>query len=545
MSNLNLQDKCHTYDIQDRIKTYEHKLQQDFQDWRELESFSLLLKQKKMPLKADFFARQAESLFLNNHPQIDQDELLFEDIDWADYIESYVDLKRASFTKLKAIRHLYAHGLAEGRLGRYLIAKGKADAAVDFFTSKILKYPQKKRFYLGYQKLLTRLANLAEKTNQAKSLESADIPNRLIKLQLQLIKDNLSLKDKLIEAENSLQQQQYQVEYQAKLNQAENLAKQDLLKLKSLKNEPQYPTAGQISANNVAIAGKADWLFINGGSNSLMKYHTGIKQLSSPEINQWNQLLQQRIEWHKALNIRYQHIFAPNKIAVYPEYYPHNLNIKSDRPIRQLQQECQQPFLYPLDIFLEQKTHYRLYDKQDCHWNFWGCYFAYNLICQSLEIQPQIKLFDTPITITQQKGDLGDKFGVKNRSLQGNLKLKSQIVYDNQVINYCHQGSVRILKNDSIPHGKMIIFGDSFSNPGFPNYTAKTLTTARLSSLFAETLNEVHFVWTPWLDYDYIEQEKPDFVLTEMAERFLVRIPDDLDHLPLNEFAAMKLNQYK
>ena len=104
---------------------------------------------------------------------------------------------------------------------------------------------------------------------------------------------------------------------------------------------------------------------------------------------------------------------------------------------------------------------------------------------------------------------------------------------------------MRILKNDSIPHGKMIIFGDSFSNPGFPNYTAKKRLTARLSSLFAETLNEVHFVWTPWLDYDYIEQEKPDFVLTEMAERFLVRIPDDRDHLPLSEFAAMKLGQYK
>ncbi|HEY9770867.1 MAG TPA: hypothetical protein V6C71_20645 [Coleofasciculaceae cyanobacterium] len=544
MSNLDPQDKFNTYGIEDRIKTYENKLKQDFQDWREVESFSLLL-QEKMPLKADFFARQAESLFLTSYPQIERDKLVFENIDWADYIEFNLDLKRASFTKLKAIRHLYTHGIAEGRLGRYLIATGKADAAVDFFTNKILKYPQKKIFYLGYQKLLTKLANLTAKTNQAKSLESADFPDKLIKLQLQLINHNLSLKAKLLQTENSLQQLEYQVKYQAKLNQADNLAKQDIFKLKSLENEPQYPTVGKTSANNVAIAGKSGWFFINGGSNSLMKYHTGRKQLSPPEINQWNQLLQQRIEWHKALQIKYQHIFVPNKIAVYPEFYPHDLDIKSERPILQLQKECQQAFLYPLDIFLEQKTHYRLYDKQDCHWNFWGCYFAYNLICQLLKIKPQIKLFDTPIKISQQKGDLGDKFGIQTRSLQANLKLKAQIVYDNQVINYCHQGSRRILKNDSISHGKMIIFGDSFSNPGFPNYTAKKRLTARLSSLFAETLNEVHFIWTPWIDYDYIEREKPDFVLTEMAERFLVRIPDDRAHLPLNEFAAMKLSQYK
>ncbi len=543
MSNIELQDKLDTYSIEEQIKAYENKVKQNFQDWQELESFSILLKQKKMPLKADFFSGQAENLFLNSYPQIERDELLFEGIDWADYVEFYIDLKRASFTKLRAIRHLYLHGLVEGRLGRYLIAIEKIDLAVNFFTSKILKYPQKKIFYIGYQKLLTKISNLPETANPNKKIKQQTF-SPLIKLQLQLIKDNLSLKEKLLQTKKRLQQLEYQVKYQEKLNQADNLSKQDILKLKSLKNDPQYPKVGEISNDDVAIAGKADWIFINAGSNNLMEYHTGKKQLSPPKINQWNQLLQQRIEWHQVRQIAYQHIFIPNKIAVYSEYYPHNINVVNNRPIKQLQKKCQQLFLYPIDLFFEQKAHYQLYDKQDCHWNFWGCYFAYSLICQSLGIKPKLKLLDIPLKISKKKGDLGNKFGLKERSPQADFQFTSQIAYDNQVINHCHQGSIRILKNERIPHGKMIIFGDSFSNPGFPNYTTKKRLAARLASLFAETLNEVHFVWTPWVDFAYIEREKPDFVLTEMAERFLVKVPDDRDHLPLNEFAAMKLSQY-
>jgi hypothetical protein len=272
------------------------------------------------------------------------------------------------------------------------------------------------------------------------------------------------------------------------------------------------------------------------------------------KVNQWSALLAQRIQWHNAQKIQYQHIFIPSKIAVYPEYYPHPLEIKGDRPIIQLQKKCHQPFVYPLELFSQSKNQYQLYEKQDSHWSFWGCYLTYQLLCQKFQITPNSQLLDFPIETTKVLGDLGVKFGLTETTLQKKVALASQVVYDNQVINHARQGSIRILKNDRIPHGKMIIFGDSFCNPGIfgksfcnsdiPDHPAEKRLIARLSTLFAETLNEVHFVWTPWVDYDYIEREKPDFVLTEMAERFLVRVPDDHDHLPLEEFAAEKLREF-
>jgi hypothetical protein len=346
---------------------------------------------------------------------------------------------------------------------------------------------------------------------------------------------------------SNIKLQENQAEYNRNLQQAELKNHAEVFKIKSL--APQtYPQIGQVSADNAAIAGKEGWFFINSGTNHPTEYHTGAKRLPLLKVTQWEQLLTQRIQWHQSRKIAYQHIFIPNKIAVYPEYYPHPLELKGDRPIIQLQKKCHQLFTYPLELFAQSKDQYQLFEKQDSHWSFWGCYLAYQLLCQQLQITPNSQLLSFPIQTTQALGDLGAKFGLSETTLQKKVELNSQVVYDNQVINHAHQGSIRILKNARIPHGKMIIFGDSFCNPGIPNCSDKNSDKkrliARLSNLFAETLNEVHFVWTPWVDYDYIEREKPDFVLTEMAERFLVRVPDDYDHLPLAEFAAEKLKGY-
>ncbi len=553
MSNTQTVDKHNIEDVKAEIENYSDGdyIQPKSNNWRELEEFSLWLRQQNKLAEADLFYRQAESLFLQKCPQIDSDDLLFKEINWAEYVEFFSDFKEANYTKLNAIRHLYTHGIAGGRLGKYLIAKGKAGQAITFFNQKILKYPQRKLFYLGYNKLLKQLIDLTESTSLI--LENLSLNNSLLILQRQLIKENLSLKKQLSQSESKfpkldyLDYLDYQVKYNSKLSQAEHESAVDIFKIKSL-NSQQYPEVGQISPDKSAIVGKQGWIYISSGTNHLMEYHIGQRRLPVLKINQWEQLLADRIKWHNSQKIKYQHIFIPNKIAVYPEYYPYHLDIEGNRPILQLQQKCRQLFTYPLDIFSRYKNYFRLYEKQDCHWSFWGCYFTYKLLCQKFEIIPNPELFNFPIEILQSKGDLGAKFGLIERNLQIKLTFNSQIIHDNQVINYGNQGSIRVIKNSNISQGKMIIFGDSFSNPGKPNYTSYTsqnMLAARLSSLFAETLNEVHFVWTPWIDYDYIEQEKPDFVLTEMAERFLVRVPDDRDHLPLHEFAAMKIDQGK
>lgn len=511
-------------------------------NWRELENYSLLLRGQNKLEEADLFYRKAESLFFEKHPQINSKDLLFLEINWIEYVDFFTDFREAKYTKLKAIRHLYTYGIAGGRLGEYLIAKEEVEKAITFFHQKIFKSPKRKLFSLGYVKLLNQLTSLVE--NPPPSLDSLSLNRSLLLFQRQLIKENLSLKEQLSKSENSSPSPDYITKYKSKLRQAERESAADIFKIKSL-NSHKYPEVGKISSNNSAIVGKQGWLYISSGTNHLMEYHIGHRKLPLLKVKQWRKLLSSRIRWHEDQKIKYQHVFIPNKIAVYPEYYPHKLDIRNSRPIVQLKQGYAKLFSYPLDVLSQYKKNFRLYEKQDCHWSFWGCYFTYKLLCQKFGITPNFELLDFPIEILQVKGDLGAKFGLTDRILRPNLKFNSQIIHDNQVINYCKQGSIRVLKNPKISHGKMIIFGDSFSNPAKPNFKRQSRLVGRLSSLFAETINEVHFVWTPWIDYDYIKQEKPDFVLTEMAERFLVRAPDDLDHLPLHEFAMNKIAQSK
>ncbi len=330
--------------------------------------------------------------------------------------------------------------------------------------------------------------------------------------------------------------QSYQTQYLSKLNELSQFSNPDL---------EQEPKPGIISSDSSSIMGKDGWIYIYSGSNKFLDQFRGSLQLDKEQANQWKEILQSRADWHQARNIKYLHLFVPSKLAVYPEFFPEKIIAQGERPIIQLQEICKSLFEYPLEILVRNKKNYRLYEKQNSHWSFWGCFFVYEMLCNKLGIEPNYQLLDYPIEIINEKADLGAKFQMRETRLHKRIKFKSDIVYDNELINYCNRGSIRIIKNNQTNLGKMVIFGDSFSNPGYPEYNQRKRHIHRLSSMFAETVSEVHFVWSPWIDYDYIEQEKPDFVLTEMAERFLIKVPQDENQPSIQEYANSKLAQYK
>ena len=73
-------------------------------------------------------------------------------------------------------------------------------------------------------------------------------------------------------------------------------------------------------------------------------------------------------------------------------------------------------------------------------------------------------------------------------------------------------------RNENAPNSqKLVLFGDSFCEVG----------QSLLTGLLAQTFREVHFFWSNSIDYGYIAEIKPDIVLSELAERFVKRIPDD------------------
>ena len=64
---------------------------------------------------------------------------------------------------------------------------------------------------------------------------------------------------------------------------------------------------------------------------------------------------------------------------------------------------------------------------------------------------------------------------------------------------------------------KVICFGNSFFERGG--------SPSGLSWWFKRLFSEFHFVWSPFVDNDYVRNEQPDIVVCQTIERFLMLIP--------------------
>jgi hypothetical protein len=80
-------------------------------------------------------------------------------------------------------------------------------------------------------------------------------------------------------------------------------------------------------------------------------------------------------------------------------------------------------------------------------------------------------------------------------------------------------GLQRVWTNDSAPLNlRSVVFGNSFfgSNPR---------SASRCNYWFLRMFREHHFVWSPDVDYDYLDATLPDVVVCQTNERFLSSIP--------------------
>jgi alginate O-acetyltransferase complex protein AlgJ len=279
---------------------------------------------------------------------------------------------------------------------------------------------------------------------------------------------------------------------------------------------------------NGVVCGHSNWLYLLAGNNSLMDYHVGAKQLSESEVRGWKNTLQLRHAWHQQREIQYLHVVAPNKICVYPEFYPEALTIVGDRPILQLIEACGDLFIYQQDYLLNLKKEFVLYHETDTHWNDIGSFFAYQQIMelvgspysqQTLNFQ-ELRRFEKEIV-----GDLGRRFSPPKSHVAKLAKVdqpQAQKTFDNEAIN---RGLIKKFENQSGVVGKILIFGDSFSHSLIP--------------FFAESFQSAIYCHAEFVDFDYVEIEKPDIVLSHKIERFMIQLPDDIRSPRVTDYARV------
>jgi len=285
--------------------------------------------------------------------------------------------------------------------------------------------------------------------------------------------------------------------------------------------------------------GRDGWLFLVGGSNAVGDIYNGVFNVGSWQLG-WANLISKRRCEMLGRGIKYLHISAPEKIAVYNRYvnlpwFTDSLLVNS--PARQVEdvinkQGVKSTFINPMGFLIDQSYKYQVYHKTDTHWNFTGAYSVYQMIMSRLGLSCNSNILSYPRKTGLCVMDLGAKLNPNIKEEVYFFKPNDSVnrIWVNKIVEFkeankrdndagLHTGSAVIYVNSKALHKKkVLIFGDSFSE-----YRPQLIT-----GLLSDTFSQVMFVWSLNIDYSIVDFYEPDIVITEAAERFMPRtIPSD------------------
>jgi hypothetical protein len=296
--------------------------------------------------------------------------------------------------------------------------------------------------------------------------------------------------------------------------------------------------------------GKDGWLFLKTGTNDVLGQYERPEETTGL-VWQWRSLVATRARRLRAMGILYRHVVAPEKLMVYDHRLDGLAITPTASPAYRLY-HCEPPAggrrglgaLYRawrrrrgwrktcIDLVAPMRAardDAELYCRTDTHWSFDGCYLAYAAICAALGTPPLAALRDRPSIETDHDGDLGSAFDPPRRARSRTVLMQqdsartyaSPIVVAREragLLHTLHVGAHVIYGNARATDPRcLVLFGDSFAH----------VMPYMLTIMLAETFREVHFIWSTSLDWSYIARVRPDIVLSEVAERFMVQVPDD------------------
>lgn len=283
--------------------------------------------------------------------------------------------------------------------------------------------------------------------------------------------------------------------------------------------------------------GQDGWLFLTGGSNQVL----GLFDAASDQnLRDWAELIGRRIARSTALGARYLQVVVPDKLTVYNDRVSAPIADISLAPGARLRAMLDRTgrgdawvdVVTPMSAV---KDGTDLYWRTDTHWTFAGCRCAYEELCRVIGVAPATHIGASAFHETETALDLGSKAEPPQREVYREYRIvrDAERIFANDLVELkestgrhneygLHVGSHVIYANrTAAAHPqRIVLFGDSYSD-----WRAHMLT-----AMLAETFREVHFVWSAAIDWRYVEAVRPDYVIAEVAERFLRKCPrDDFD----------------
>lgn len=309
-------------------------------------------------------------------------------------------------------------------------------------------------------------------------------------------------------------------------------------------------------------AGSDGWLFLTGGEHSAIDLYQSDSSFTPDMAKAWVALLRGREEQLASRGIEYVHLAVPDKLTLLNRHYTDTLANVDGSPIRQLHSRHEaelSSFLNVVPYLTQGIEKYPVFWKTDNHWTAWGCFMAYQLLCSRLHIPTNTDILNYPYTEASAVLALAQSVSASSADVVEPEKIRtyqlnrySKRVYANELVRYREnfnierlteqtlnasvsrdehelssvhetlmdgEGSHVIYENtsDSATDKVVVLFGDSYSD----------IRQNLLTGMLAETVRELHFVWSHSIDHEYVRQVRPDIVISQSTEASMTQIPRD------------------
>ena len=287
---------------------------------------------------------------------------------------------------------------------------------------------------------------------------------------------------------------------------------------------------GLRSSDDIGQIGRDGHLFLTGGSNALRDQYSEPKDAAAEALlekraGMWAAAIRANSQSLDELGIPFLQVVIPEKLTALRHIAP--LAINGPTPLYRRLDELmanESNYLSFLNMFENWSGDIGAWQRNDTHCSPAGSLAMTRELLDRLPgCDPSI-LDEVELTGTvYRNGDLAPKFfdiplwDMQHIPAPGTLgDPEIELAFSYTPGNFV--GSHNIWTNASAPiKKKVVVFGNSFFGA--------VHSPTRLSWWFSRLFSEYHMKWENTVDMDYVKDVRPDYVIAQSIERFLVRPP--------------------
>ncbi len=269
--------------------------------------------------------------------------------------------------------------------------------------------------------------------------------------------------------------------------------------------------------------GRDGWLFLKDFDGvDVMGLYTDEHALPESLYERWAATLTRRRERFAEQGITYLTLIVPDASLVYRDKLLDDIKLSDRSPFAQLaallDEPTRQQTIYPLQTLIDGRDTEETFQSADSHWTDWGAWLGYLETVRALRgMLPHVRVLDPD----EVEWTTRPTFGALGAAREQESPVPVPVAK-------VKKPSARVIKRvtNEIRHGFFVAEQDA---PDLP--VAVVLRDSGMTApakFFSESFRRTVYVASEnAVLYDLLEQEKPDAVIHELAERHLVFVPEE------------------